>query len=295
MNRQYIVAGIGEILFDVLPDGERLGGAPINFAYHVNALGGQGIAVSTVGKDYRGQRAIRELKAHGFHTATISVDPEHPTGYVIARVDDAGVPTYFFPDNVAWDHLTLTHEACRIASTLNCVCFGTLAQRSPMARAAIFDFLRKVSAGTLKICDLNLRQNFYSAELIEASLTMADILKLNDEELRVLAAIFNLTGDDGMMLAALTDRFSFDLAVLTRGAKGALLMSGKRMVEQPGHPAVLKDTIGAGDAFTAAVALGWLMGHPLNDIAGHASRLAAYVCSQQGAMPPVPPSLKLTR
>jgi fructokinase len=295
MNRQYIVAGIGEVLFDVLPDGERLGGAPINFAYHANALGGRGIAVSTVGEDQRGQRAIHELQAHGFDTATISVDQKHATGHVIARVDDAGVPTYFFSDDVAWDHLALTHEARRIAPSIDCVCFGTLAQRSPMSRAAIIDFLRSVPAGALKIYDLNLRQDFYRTELIESSLNLVDIFKLNDEELQILAPLLGLSGDDEQMMATLADRFPLELVILTRGAKGALLVGKQQRVEQTGLPAVLQDTIGAGDAFTAAVALGWLMGHPLNDIAEHASRLAAYVCSQQGAMPAIPDTLKLLR
>jgi fructokinase len=293
MKRQFAMAGIGEVLFDVLPDGERLGGAPINFAYQVNALGGHGIAVSTVGSDQRGQRALRELRANGFDMATISIDREHPTGYVMAQVNDMGVPAYFFPDDVAWDHLSLTDAARTVAPTLDCVCFGTLAQRSPAARAAILAFIRIVPGGALKIYDLNLRQNFYSAKLIEASLFLADILKLNDEELLILASLFGLSGDDEEMLAALADRFSLELSILTRGAKGALLLGKEQRVEHSGHPVALEDTIGAGDAFTAAVALGWLLGHPLPDIADHASRLAAYVCSQKGAMPPIPDTLKL--
>lgn len=293
MKKQYTAAGIGEVLFDVLPGGERLGGAPINFAYHVNALGGKGIAVSTVGGDPRGRQAVTELQAHGVDTAAISVDPEYLTGYVDVRVDGAGEPVYFFPDDVAWDHLTLTHEARRIAPGINCVCFGTLAQRSPMTRAAILEFIRMVPSGALKICDLNLRQHFYSAELIEACLSLADILKLNNEELRILADLLDLAGDDEQMLAALGDRFSLELAILTRGAEGALLLDKEHRIEQAGHPAIVRDTIGAGDAFTAAVALGWLMGHRLSDIAEHASRLSAYVCSRQGAMPPIPDALKL--
>ena len=293
MKQKPIVAGIGEVLFDVLPDGERLGGAPINFAYQVNALGGQGIAVSTVGHDPRGQQAIRELQAYGFNTGTISIDRNHSTGYVLAQVNDTGVPTYFFPDDVAWDHLTLTDEARKVAPTIDCVCFGTLAQRSPTARAAILDFLRIVPASAVKIYDLNLRQNFYNTELIEASMALADILKLNDEELHILASLFGLAGDDQQMLAALADTFSLELAILTRGAKGALLLGKEQRVEHPGHPVALQDTIGAGDAFTAAVALGLLLGHPLRDIAEHASRLAAYVCSRPGAMPPIPDVLKL--
>lgn len=293
MDQSITVAGIGEILWDVLEDNEKLGGAPVNFAYHINALGGRGIPISTVGEDERGRRALAELAKRGLSTETISTTPSFETGYVQVTMDKNGVPAYNFASDTAWDHLILDKQLLAVAGSLHGVCFGTLAQRSEKSRRAIYSFIDALPPTALKICDLNLRRPFYSREVIETSFAKAHILKINDEELQVIAAMFSLGGDDEAVLRELITRHSLDIAILTRGPAGCLLLSNDERVALPGIPASVVDTIGAGDAFTAATTLGRLLGKPLAAIADHANRLAAYVCTCQGAMPPVPAELKL--
>jgi fructokinase len=293
MNRPIMVAGIGEILWDVLEDKKELGGAPINSAYHIKALGGHGIPVSTVGDDERGQQALAELTARGLPTECISVTESFETGYVQVTLDQNGVPSYNFPPDTAWDHLFLNKQLLSLTKSFHGVCFGTLAQRSEQSRKAIYSFLDDLPPNALRIYDLNLRQHFYSRQVIETSLSRAHILKLSDEELRVIASMFSLEGSDEAILKELIVRHRLELAVLTRGPDGCLLLSHDERVNLPGIPTAVVDTIGAGDAFTAATALGKLLGRSLADIADHANRLAAYVCTRQGAMPPIPSELKL--
>ena len=282
----YKIAGIGEILFDIFGETEELGGAPINFVYHASALGADGIAVSTVGNDRRGRKALDELKKRGLDVDCISLDDHHPTGYVEARLDEKGVASYEFPDDVAWDHLSPNKRALEIAPRLDAVCFGSLAQRSPVSRQAIRGFLAKTSTHALKIYDINLRQNFYTRNTIAESLELADIVKLNEEELPVMAQMLAISGEDGTILEAVVKRFHLRLAVLTRGGRGSLLVSSEDSSQHPGvTPTQIADTVGAGDSFTAVVAIGLLKGEDLKTINARANRVAAYVCSRTGAMP----------
>lgn len=284
----YKIAGIGEILFDIFGESEELGGAPINFVYHASALGAEGIAVSSVGNDRRGRKAIDELKRRGLDVACIHIDEHHPTGYVTASLDDRGIASYVFPDDVAWDHLSLNRQALAIAPELDAVCFGSLAQRSPVSRQAILRFLGLTSSGALKIYDINLRQHFYTRDTVIESLQLADIVKLNEEELPVLAAMLNLSGGDGARLEAVVKQFNLKLAVLTRGCRGSLLVSPEEQSKHPGFsPTRIADTVGAGDSFTAAVTIGLLNGEDLQTINTRANRVAACVCSQTGAMPDI--------
>jgi fructokinase len=293
MDQPITVAGIGEILWDVLEDNEKLGGAPINFAYHINALGGRGIPISAVGEDERGRRALAELAQRGLATATIRQTPFFGTGYVQVTMDKNGVPAYDFASDKAWDHLMLDEDLLAMTGSLQGVCFGTLAQRSEQSRKAILSFIDALPPTALRICDLNLRRPYYSREIIEACLARANILKLSEEELQIIAAMFSLGGSDEAVLRELIARHLLDIAVLTRGPAGCLLLSHDECVALPGIPCSVVDTIGAGDAFTAATTLGRLLGKPLAAIAEHANRLAAYVCTCQGAMPPIPDELKL--
>ncbi|WP_034641181.1 PfkB family carbohydrate kinase [Desulfovibrio inopinatus] len=284
--------GLGEVLWDVLADHEEIGGAPINFAYHANALGAKGIPVSTIGNDARGRRALDELQKRHLATAAIAVDPDHPTGYVPATVDEHGVATYVFPDDVAWDHLRLNDQALTIAEQADVVCFGILAQRSAASRQAIHQFLDIAHHATV-FFDINLRQHFYTQEHIETSLKRAHVLKLNDAEFPVLRAMFDLPENEHEGLTNLVKRFDLKLAALTRGAHGSLLVAPSDSNEHPGVATDVVDTIGAGDSFTASLALGLLLGHDLATINDHANRLAAFVCRSHGAMPTVPSSWKL--
>jgi fructokinase len=287
-----LAVGLGEILWDVLPQTRLLGGAPANFAYHVNALGGAGVPVSRVGDDDLGREALSLLVCLGLNIDAVSLDPDHPTGTVDARVDADGVATYVFPDDVAWDFLTLDQSALTLAANADAICFGSLAQRGEISRRSIHRFLSAARKG-LKVFDINLRQDFYSPETLAASLDAADVLKINDAELDVVACLFSLPPGEQPALRALMERHGLDLAVLTRGDKGSLVLSPDTVSDLPGEPVKVVDTIGAGDAFTAALVLGHLKQWPLDKINRYAAKVAAHVCGQSGAMPEMPRELRL--
>jgi len=288
-----IIAGIGEVLWDVLPGGKKLGGAPANFIYHINALGGQGVLVSRVGDDGLGREACALLVEQGIDTGHIAIDPVHPTGTVLAKLDAQGKADYIFPPDVAWDFLGLRPKDEALAPNLQAVCFGSLAQRSHISQAAIQQFLDLVPPTALKIFDINLRGTFYNREVIGRSLALADVLKISDEELPVVADMFGITGDDRTVLTALATQYNLDLCALTRGAEGSLLISREDQHDHPGLATQIKDTIGAGDAFTAALTLGLLVGWSLEMINDRANAVAAAVCGHAGAMPPLPDALRI--
>ncbi len=291
----FLIAGLGEILWDVLADSEEIGGAPINFAYHAGLLGADSIAISTIGDDERGKRAIKELTRRGLNLEAVSIDSKHATGFVEATIDAEGVAHYNFPDNIAWDYLVLNDKALSLAPKVDAVCFGTLAQRSEKSRTAIHAFLDRAPQA-LKVYDMNLRQHFYSEEIIRLSLEKAHVLKLNDDEIRTVAPMFNLSGSEQNMLSELHNKFDLKYSVLTRGGNGSLIMGDGKVVESSGVKVQnMQDTIGAGDSFTASTIIGLLQGHSLEDISDHANRLAAYVCSCKGAMPAIPTEYKLIK
>jgi fructokinase len=287
-----LVAGLGEVLWDVVGDNETLGGAPINFVYHAAQLGAAALAISSIGNDGRGRKAVAILEEQGVVTDHITVVDGVPTGYVQARVDADGVADYHFPEDVAWDRLTIDAAAEALAQRLRAICFGSLAQRSDFSRAAIHRFLSSLPRGVLKIFDLNIRQSFYSEEIIRASLGQADILKLNDEEIDILGGLEGLGGSTEQRLAGLVDRYHLSLGVLTRGGRGSLLVSPAAVSDHRGFPAEVVDTIGAGDSFTAVIAVGMLKGYSLERINEHANRVASHVCSRRGAMVALPEELR---
>ncbi|WP_035272765.1 carbohydrate kinase family protein [Desulfogranum japonicum] len=287
-NTPPVIAGIGEILWDIVEDSEELGGAPVNFAYHAGALGAEAYAISSIGDDERGTATLKELAKRGMSTAHISILPGAVTGYVKAEVDVQGIATYTFPDNVAWDTLSVSRETMTFGQQLDAVCFGSLAQRAEKSRETILDFLQNRAPDALKVFDVNIRQQFYTKEIIRTSLECADVLKLNDEEIVLLAEMENLSGPNEEQLKALVNRYQLNLAVLTCGDKGSILVTANEVSRHPGYASQVVTTIGAGDSFTATTVLGLLGGHSLDSINEHANRVAAYVCSQQGAMPPLP-------
>lgn len=290
--KKLTIAGIGELLWDVLPDNEVLGGAPVNFAYHVSALGARGVPVSTIGRDPRGENALNELQLRGVDIAAISRSDEFVTGYVKVTVDEEGKATYYFPKDVAWDHLLVNDYAESLCGKLDAVCFGSLGQRSEQSRRAIHGFLDMLRPETVTVFDVNLRQDYFSRQVIELSLKRTDILKLNEEELPVLASLLELKGPRDAWLAVLIKKYHLEMAILSRGDSGSLLMTQGQSSEHSGIITHVEDTIGAGDAFTAAVTIGYLQGMALDDINEKANRIAAYVCSQQGAIPDLPEFLK---
>lgn len=287
-----IVVGLGEVLWDLLPTGKQLGGAPANFAYHAHALGAEAWPVSCVGHDPLGREILDRLRAVGLPIDGVAIAPSTPTGTVTVELAADGQPQFTIHENVAWDRLVATSQALEMASRADAVCFGSLAQRSTLSRDTIRSLLRAVRSDALRVFDINLRQHYYSRELIESSLALSNALKINDQELPVVAEMFNLPGQPAEQLAQLAKRHRLRLVALTRGSQGSLLYVDGQFANHPGLPAKVVDTVGAGDAFTAMMALGFLNGLPLDEISRRANELAAYVCSQPGAMPPLPPELR---
>ena len=282
------VIGIGEILWDLLPSGKQLGGAPANFALHARALGARSGVISRVGRDALGAEILQRLQTLGLPIAEIQADPSAPTGTVSVELSAEGQPRFTIHENVAWDFLALEKTALAAVAEADAVAFGTLAQRREPARGTIQALLAAVRPGALRILDLNLRQNYYSRELIETSLRLASVVKCNDAELPVLADMLGLRGSARQQIERLARRHAQRLVCLTRGAHGSLLYSGGQWADDPSQPVTVKDTVGAGDAFTAALTVGVLSGKPLDAINRRANQVARYVCSCEGATPPLP-------
>lgn len=292
-NRKTVV-GLGEILWDLLPQGKQLGGAPANFAYHAAQLGERGVAASRVGEDPLGAEILGRIAALGLDPGFLQRDPSHPTGTVAVEIGPGGQPSYTIIENVAWDRLEFSPAWQALAAETDAVCFGSLAQRGDLARAAIQSFLQALRPEAVPIFDINLRGSFYSAELIGQGLGLAKIAKLNDEELPVVAGLLGLKSSGEIDLAReLLDLRQLELVCVTRGARGSLLVSRGGVSEHPGYPAQVADTIGAGDAFVAAMAHHWLRGSELGRVNEAANRLGAFVASQPGATPPIPDEIRI--
>jgi fructokinase len=291
--RRPLVIGLGEILWDLLPAGKQLGGAPANFAYHANALGARGAVVSRVGDDALGREVLDRLDALGVDRSAVTVDPSHPTGTVDVRLDAAGVPTYVIHENVAWDFLPAGGRAAELCAAASAVCFGTLASRGAISRESVVQLLDTMPASCLRVFDINLRQSYFDAELIRRLLAKSQVVKLNDAELPVVAALLGLGGPDAARL--LMDEFGLRALALTRGPSGSRIYTRDAVSDHPGVAAHVADTVGAGDAFTAALVLGLLDGHDAGRINAFANRLAAHVCAHPGATPPIPEELRAAR
>lgn len=285
------VVGLGEILWDVLPAGRQLGGAPANFAYHAAALGAESQVVSRIGNDEPGRAILARLHELGLSTEAIETDLTAPTSTVTVTVGSDGHPHYTIHENVAWDRLAGEPAARAAVAAADAICFGTLAQRSETARGTLRALLSLARPAALRVFDINLRQHYFSRELIADSLALASALKVNETELPELVRMFDLLRDERSALAALASRFSLRAIAYTRGAQGALLYADGAWVEHPGVRVTVADTIGAGDSFTAAFTLGLLHGWPLATIADRAIAISAYVCSQPGATPKLPTEL----
>lgn len=297
MKSELTVVGLGEALWDVLPSGKVLGGAPLNVACHADQLlsgvGGQAIVASRVGQDALGDGVVRELERRGMQSAAIQRDAKHSTGTVEVTLVKHQ-PTYSFAADVAWDHLEFTLEWATLAARCDAVCFGTLAQRSPQSRAAIWTFL-DAAPQALRLFDVNLRQAFYDRECIVESCRRATIVKLNDQELDTIAQMLELpAGTRQAQLTLLRERFQLDAVVFTRGEEGTLLVhrdgvEDPRPVRHP--PTANADAVGAGDACTAAILVGRLLKWQPAKTAKLANQLGAYVAAQSGATPELPAEL----
>ncbi len=287
------IIGIGEVLWDLLPSGPQLGGAPGNFAYHAHALGATASVVSRVGNDNFGREILRRFEDLGIADGTIQVDDTAPTGAVSVSLSEKGNPNYVIHENVAWDRLAVTTSALRAVREADGICFGSLAQRGEISRAAIQRLVAAAPAETLRVFDINLRQKYFSPEVVEQSLRLANVLKLNEGELPVLAEYFRLKGSTRHQIEMLAKKFSLRLVALTRGPAGSLLFQGGNWSDCPSVPIQIVDTVGAGDAFTAALVMGLLQKMGLDEVNSFADEVARHVCSSTGATPPLPERFSL--
>lgn len=285
-NKRHVVVGLGEVLWDILPKGKELGGAPANFAYMTSLLGDKGIVASRVGKDRLGNAAARRLLRLGLRTTYIQVDTMRPTGTVQVDVDADGQPKFEITENVAWDYFEWNSMWQTLAEHTDAVCFGSLGQRCAQSRETIRRFLRTVKPATVRVFDVNLRQNFYSLETLTESAKLADIMKLNADELPRAGQVLGapVTGDEETA-KWLLKTCGLKLVCITRGAKGSLLVSKKDTNEHAGFPTQVADTVGAGDAFTAALVHTYLRGGTLEEMNEAANRMGSWVASKVGATP----------
>lgn len=286
-----MVIGLGEILWDNLPGGRRLGGAPANFVFHVNQLGLLSCVVSAVGDDVLGQDVMCTLDGLmvKYHIAKV----DKPTGEVFVKLDDRGTPSYEICENVAWDNIPFADGMKMLAEKASVVCFGTLAQRSECSRETIRLFLQSVKSDCIKVYDVNLRQNYYSRQIVEESMFYSDILKLNEDELIILKELLSIDGDDCVTVCRkIMNLYSVGIVVLTCGENGSYVMDENivSFVETPKIDVV--DTVGAGDAFTAAFVVAKLKGVELRRAHEMAVDIAAYVCTADGATPQLPENIK---
>jgi fructokinase len=296
LSQRHIVVGLGELLWDLLPAGEQLGGAPANFAYITSLLGDEGIPASRLGEDSLGADAIRRLGELGLSTEFIQKDADHPTGTVKVEVDHTGQPRFEISESVAWDFLAWTPQWQKLAQQADAVCFGSLAQRSEQSHSTIGRFLLGSRKNAVRIFDVNLRQNFYTAQVLADSIKLATVVKLNHEELPKIMRAFGLEHRNQEDSARqLLSAHEVKLVCVTRGNGGSLLVSADECSEHPGFKVKVADTVGAGDAFTAALVHGFLRRTPLTQINETANRVGAWVASQSGATPaPKPGGLAQT-
>ena len=290
MKPCFSIIGLGEVLWDLFPDGARFGGAPANVACAAaSLLGATGAVtlVSALGDDRRGREAIGFLRQRQVDVSALQIAGA-PTGTVTVQLDDSGQALFNISDNVAWDHIVWSEKWRDLAASADAICFGSLAQRGDTSRQTIQKFINATPASSLKVFDMNLRAPFYAPDTLIQSLELANVLKLNDQELCVIANILSLSGETIDILKSLQDDYQISSIALTQGAAGAMLLRHSETVRVPSVPTTVVDTVGAGDAFTAALMIGLLNEQPLKEIAHFATGVSSYVCSQRGATPSLP-------
>lgn len=284
--KKFTTVGLGELLWDVFPGGQQLGGAPANFAYMTGLLGDEGIVASRVGTDALGEEATMKLAGIGLDVSYIQSDREHRTGTAQVNVDAKGQPTFEFSAAVAWDFFEWTSGWKALAAKADAVCFGSLAQRSQQSRETTAAFLSGIRPGATRVLDVNLRQSFYSAQILADSVRNADIIKLNHDEVPIVVQLLGFPSQNEEASAErLLRAFSIKLVCITRGARGSLLVTVNTRHEHPGIPVTVADTVGSGDAFTAALVYHYLRQAPLARMNEAANRMGAWVASQTGATP----------
>ena len=284
-----LITGIGEVLWDLLPDGRKIGGAPANFAYHISQFGLPGCVVSAVGHDSLGDEIVATIDSKDILNRIERTD--FPTGTVKVEVDAAGIPQYDICSDVAWDHIPFTPKIEETAMRTRAVCFGSLAQRGEESRRTINRFLDIMPRGadSLVVFDVNLRQSFYDREILTGSIGRCDTLKINDEELTVISQMLGCSGDNDIdCCRELINRFGLKILILTCGVNGSHVVTPDKVSFMPTPQVAVADTVGAGDSFTAAFTASILQGKSIAEAHKKAVDTSAYVCSRYGAMPQLP-------
>ena len=290
MEDKRMIVGLGEALWDVLPEGKKLGGAPANFAYHTGQFGLDTLAVSALGEDRLGDETIAAIEEQGLNYMMPRVP--YPTGTVQVTLDDEGIPAYDIKENVAWDNIPFTDEMKAVAQNCRAVCFGSLAQRNVVSRGTIKKFLSATPDDCMKIFDINLRQNFYTKEVIDDSLHLCNVLKINDEELVVIGRMFGYPGLDMQDKCwLLLGKYNLDILVLTCGVNGSYVFTPGAMSFYETPKVEVADTVGAGDSFTGTFCACILKGKSVADAHRIAVDASAFVCTQKGAMPKLPDTI----
>ena len=287
------VIGMGEALWDCLPEGRKIGGAPANFAYHAAQFGLQSVAVSAVGHDALGQEILDTFSQKGLSYYLPQVS--FPTGTVQVTLDEQGVPQYDICENVAWDNIPYTDELDALARQTRAVCFGSLAQRNEVSRKTIRRFLTTMpqTGDTLRVFDINLRQHFYSKDILEESFRLCNILKINDEELVIVQRMFGYEGlhEEDTCKKLISD-YGLKLLILTCGTNGSYVFDKDVVSFMPTPKVKVADTVGAGDSFTGSFVAQLLLGKTVREAHETAVRVSAFVCTQNGAMPQLPEEVK---
>jgi fructokinase len=286
-----LIIGLGEALWDMLPEGKKLGGAPANFAYHAGQFGLDTVAISALGEDKLADETIEALEQNGLKYLMPRVP--YATGTVQVTLTGEGIPTYEIKENVAWDNIPFNDEIKAAAKNCRAVCFGSLAQRNIVSRQTIQQFLDATPEDCIKICDINLRQQFFSKEILEESFKRCNILKINDEELVVVTRMFGYQDlDDAKICEKMVKEYNLQMLVLTCGTNGSHVFTadGKHSF-QPTPKVEVADTVGAGDSFTGSFCAAILNGKPVEEAHRIAVEVSAYVCTQNGAMPKYPAEL----
>jgi fructokinase len=295
LKEPHLVLGIGELLWDMLPEGPRLGGAPANFSVMAGRLGNHAAILSRIGRDDLGRKAVDRLDPLPADTSFLQVDPAHETGRVTVAFED-GQPHYTIHQPAAWDFAELTDEWVRLAERADAICFGSLAQRCRESRQTIQTLAAQTSARCVRVFDVNLRAPFYSSEVIQESLELATVMKMNDAEVPLVLGLLGLPAGEGTAgeqlrwgAERLLDEFPMlEMVAVTRGGHGSLLVTRAEWNEHPGLPIQVADTIGAGDAFTAALTHYMLRGADLATLNEAGNRWGGWVASHSGAMPALP-------
>lgn len=288
-----VIVGMGEVLWDMLPEGKKIGGAPANFAYHVSQYGFDGCVVSAVGDDKLGNEILESFNNRRFNYLIQRVP--YPTGTVQIELDEAGIPCYEIKENVAWDNIPFTDDLEKLAKKTRAVCFGSLAQRNTVSRETINRFLDVMSdaAGQYRVFDVNLRQGFYDKEILCNSMKRCNILKINDEELVAVSRMFEYPGIDlEDKCRALLSEYGLEILILTCGVNGNYVFTRENVSFVNTPKIEVADTVGAGDSFTATFISAILKGKSIREAHELAVEVSAYVCTQNGAMPELPISIK---